>query len=912
MNENNSEELLEIIEQQKQRIRKLEQTLKSYGIFVPDSDKKLTGEEKIQIFMDYFRCRTDLYAQRFFSNKKQSYGWNPVCRNNFSPVCGKKKGKYNCFQCEFSSFEQVTSKVIKDHFTGNNPGIGFYPLLKDSTCWWLAIDFDDECWFEDMLSVYREASKRQMYPVMERSQSGQGGHLWFFFASPIKASIARKFAEQLIRLAMRSNPKLKFDSFDRMFPNQDFIPEGGAGNLIALPLRYDAYLKGNSAFIDTEERVIRQPIEYLASRPKITAEEVQALLNNEYDQDYFFESDQLRMSLITDVKYDRELYGEISDWLKIRKSGLGSATRNILLRCASMYNPKYFEMQRLHKPIYVNGNLPKILSYYEEDDQYLYLPKGVLPLIKEAMPEAKLNLEDHTFPGNEIDVTFTGTLRKNQEEAGREMLKHHMGIFQASAGFGKTVLAIWLISQLKVSTLILIDKKDLQNQWEKRIEEYLEYPKPKLKRDRFVNKYGSSRKKLGGKIDIAMVRTLANEENIKELVSGYGLVIVDECHHVACDSFLRVMRNITSQHIYGLSATPKRDDGLFKVITMFCGPILKRVDQSKTHSFEKILIPRYTNHRYLKDASYVDMCAELVTDQVRNYMIIKDVLNEYRNGSEIIILTERVQHVHILFDLLKHAAEDVYMLTGESQEKQREAILQTVRETEKNSILIATSTLVGEGFDLPSLNCLFLVMPIKSENRIEQYTGRTHRTVEGKDIVKVYDYVDAQIPMAQNMYYKRLKKYRKEGYYVQDQKTETEVAKILYDKNTFEEVLLKDMDQAEKEIVLFTANPRLPKIKKYFSHLQQISQRGRDIHFILSQEKEDQEIISFLEGTGGRIIANTHHKHFIVIDRKIVWNCSFDFFGNVNDESFATRNISINSAEEILNTISKDQIKENQ
>jgi hypothetical protein len=154
MNENNSaEELLEIIEQLKQRISKLEQTLKSYGIFVPDSDKKLTGEEKIQIFMDYFRCRTDLYAQRFFSNKKQSYGWNPVCRNNFSPVCGKKKGKYNCFQCEFSSFEQVTSKVIKDHFTGNNLGIGFYPLLKDSTCWWLAIDFDDGGWFEDMLSI---------------------------------------------------------------------------------------------------------------------------------------------------------------------------------------------------------------------------------------------------------------------------------------------------------------------------------------------------------------------------------------------------------------------------------------------------------------------------------------------------------------------------------------------------------------------------------------------------------------------------------------------------------------------------------------------------------------------------------------------------------------------------------------
>ncbi|MBQ7993214.1 MAG: hypothetical protein IJ252_09295, partial [Solobacterium sp.] len=260
-------------------------------------------------------------------------------------------------------------------------------------------------------------------------------------------------------------------------------------------------------------------------------------------------------------------------------------------------------------------------------------------------------------------------------------------------------------------------------------------------------------------------------------------------------------------------------------------------------------------------------------------------------------------HVHILYDLLHRSTDAVFMLTGETGNKERDAVIQTVKNSEKNSILIATSTLIGEGFDLPDLNCLFLVMPISSESRIEQYTGRTNRSAEGKKQVKVYDYVDSQIPMAQSMYYKRLKLYKQKGYGIGSKKEEVEIVKILHNKTNFEEALLSDLRNAEKEIVLFTTNPRASRIKKYFNTLQSAAQSGCAVHYILSQDKEDEDIKALLVGTGGRVISDEHHKHFIIVDRQIVWNCSFDFFGNVAAEDFATRDINFKSAEEVLNTI---------
>ena len=906
------EELLDILEQKDMRIIELENQLKQHGIFVVKQNEKLSGPEKIIAFLDYFHGRMDLYAERYYSKKNQKYGWSPVCDNSFAPGCPKKSGRFNCFQCLMQSFTPLTDNILKKHFTGTNQGIGIYPMMPDHTCFFLAIDFDEDSWFEDMLSVYRQAVKHDLYPVMERSQSGLGGHLWFFFAAAVKAREARRLGEILIQEAMNSNRNMKFSSFDRMFPNQDYVPENGAGNLIALPLRYDAYLKGNSAFIDDQQRVIQNPIEYLISRKKITSEELSALLSSNWNQDYFFDNDQMRLSLNTDLKYVHDLYGQISSCIRIEKRNLNAVTINLLCRAASMYNPKYYEMQRLHKAIYLGGDITRVLSYFEEDSEYLYLPRGIIPTLQKAMPETEFHFEDCTQRGENLDISFKGALRDDQLDAAETMLKYDMGILQAVPGFGKTVVGIYLMARLKVNTLILVDNKELQDQWEERIEQFLEYPHAAKKKDRFVCRYGSGSKKRNGKIDIAMVRSLKNAEDLAKIAGEYGLTIVDECHHVACESFLHVMRFVKSRYIYGLSATPKRDDGLFKVITMYCGPIRKRIGRESIrsgYSFKQYLIPRYTNCRSLNsEITYAEMCSELMRDQVRNYQIVKDVLNEYRNGSNIIVLSERVEHLSILLSMLEKACSDVYLLSGEVKKKERKITLESVRNSNQRYVLLATSKLLGEGFDLASLNCLFLVLPISSDKRITQYTGRIHRTYAGKDVVKVYDYIDAQYPIAQSMYYKRLQQYKKEGYLVEENRQEQNVNQILFEKENYEEVYLEDLSLAKKEIIVFITSLQMIKVRKYYSNIQKAIQRGVAVQFVLSPALDlDSEPVKYLKGAGSNVVVSEHQKHFTVIDRSIVWNFSFCLLGNVPAGAFATRDVNARTAQEIIVSIQQQE-----
>ena len=392
-----------------------------------------------------------------------------------------------------------------------------------------------------------------------------------------------------------------------------------------------------------------------------------------------------------------------------------------------------------------------------------------------------------------------------------------------------------------------------------------------------------------------MVRSLRNAEDLADICSGYGLTIVDECHHVACDSFLHVMRHITSKYIYGLSATPKRDDGLFKVITMYCGPIQKRIGRESVregYSFKQLLIPRYTSHYSLnKDLGYAELCSELMQDQARNYQIVRDILAEYREGNNIIVLTERVEHLSSLFSMLEKSCDDVYSLSGEVKRKDRKVTLEAIR-NQQQYVLLATSKLLGEGFDLPSLNCLFLVLPISSETRITQYTGRIHRSYEGKDTVKVYDYVDAQIPMAQSMYYKRLKQYEKEGYLIQMNQAEQNVTQILYEKENYKEPLFNDLIHAKREAVLFISSLNYSRLRKYHAVLQEMAQRGVQIYYVLdSSIDSNADIVVYLKGTGGKVVVKKHNKHFVVIDGTIVWNCSFSVLGTLNPTSLVISNL---------------------
>lgn len=659
-------DLMEQNEKLKRENQLLKSELKKRGIILSLPEQKLDKQDKIHIFMNYFNGRKDVFEKIYYNQKTQKLGWSIACDIEFKPGCRKGKIKNPCTNCPVAQYTHLDEDIIEDHFLGRNKGIEIFPLLQDDTCNFLAFDFDDDSWFEDMYSVYKAAIQFDLYPVMERSASGNGGHLWFFFAEPLKASLARRFGEWILQETMKTNTHLKYSSFDRMFPNQDYLPEGGFGNQIALPLRYAAYKKGNSTFINDLKQPLQNPIEHLSSRKKSTREEIETLITNYKEPDYFFDQEQLRFNLDSTSEYSKNIIGFESSIIAIEKKNLNSLTYNALKRVASMYNPRYYELQRLHKPIYY-ATTPRVLSFYEEDDQHLYLPRGLKDRIQEVLPDTKIDLKDKRCSGMSIDVEFLGELRKEQENAISKLINHETGVLKAVPGFGKTVIGIYLISYFKVNTLIIVPSKQIQDQWLERFQQFLKFPNAEKKKDRFICTYNGTQKRLNHNIDIATAASLANAENLTELLSGYGMVIIDECHHAASNTFTHILRHVLSKRIYGLSATPKRKDGLEKIIYMFCGKLRygSVINQGKQHhEFMQLLIPRMTNSIVLKEnASYTEICKELIHDTARNYLILKDILSEYKQQGKIIVLSERKEHLYILKEMLEKAAENVFRLT---------------------------------------------------------------------------------------------------------------------------------------------------------------------------------------------------------------------------------------------------------
>lgn len=623
------------------------------------------------------------------------------------------------------------------------------------------------------------------------------------------------------------------------------------------------------------------------------------------------------MGLLLDIdtKYSKQINGKENTMLCIEKSNLNLFTLSLLKRLGSMYNPDYFLKQKLKKQIYLEST-PRILSFFEEDDAYLYLPRGQKYKLHELFPEADVQIESQICSGHTIDVSFKGELRPNQKEPVQKLMQFDMGVMKAVPGFGKTVMALYVIAERKINTLVIVPGTEILNQWLERIQDFLKIPEAKSKRDSFIGIYKGSKKKLKGNIDVATAASLANLEDIEDALKEYGMIIIDECHHAASNTFTRVLRSVKAKYIYGFSATPKRKDGLEKIMYMYCGPIRHETNSfqiQSTYKFQQVLIPRMTMTRSLdEDKSYTELCKDLTDDHVRNYLIVKDVIEEYQDNGKIILLSERKQHLSILYEMLKHLGQHVYLLTGDNKIKERREIITKVRnfDDRENYILLATSKLLGEGFDLPSLKTLFLVLPISDESRIEQYTGRIHRNVEGKEIVKVYDYVDIHIPMLENMFRKRLKQYQKEGYYLKEQNQLVEVSQLMYDGSNYKDIFLEDIKSARKEIIIMNSHYELGKIKSYFDVLQEKAYQNVKLYVVMSHEERHKEMLSkYIKGMGATIILSERSMHFVVIDKEIIWYSDVDFFGRARSDSLSTRFKNPYLINEIIQIIQEDKEK---
>ena len=603
------QQALKECEQLRQENQKLKALLKYHNIQLNANDslpntktevpmsKKQKINERIKIFRDLFIGRTDVYAVRWESKSGKS-GYSPACKYEWQPpICQKPTIK--CSECQHRTLLPLTEQVIYDHLTGKHT-IGLYPLLQDETCWFLAVDFDKKNWQKDVQAFIDTCKELNVPASIERSRSGNGCHVWIFFHQVIPASLARKLGNVLLSRTLEKRYEVGMDSFDRLFPNQDTLPKGGFGNLIALPLQHGPRKNGNSCFIDENFVPYTDQWNFLANIKKMKMEEVKEIIKafHQGDESSIFikENNQHFSNNKVQIKIPTKLKVIEKNGLYIEKEGLPSSFIHKLIQLATFKNPEFFKAQAKRLSTY---GIPRNITCSEETDQFFILPRGCKDDLIALLNEYSIDYEfkEHTNLGTNISVNFKGMLRTEQEQAVRKLLEKPIGILSATTGFGKTVVAAALIAKRNVNTLVIVHRKQLIDQWKERLSTFLNLE------DHQIGQIGGGKNKQSGIIDIATIQSLNYKGEIKDQVTQYGQIIVDECHHISAFSFERVLKKADAKYIHGLTATPTRKDGLQPIMTMQLGPIRYKVNaknQAKVRPFEHILLPRYTNFKSVK------------------------------------------------------------------------------------------------------------------------------------------------------------------------------------------------------------------------------------------------------------------------------------------------------------------------
>ena len=899
--------------------------------------QRLSLQEKVKLFRSIFKGREDVFAKRWYSDVTKKSGYQPVCEREWnSKFCDKRK--YKCTECPNRLFASLTDEHIYNHLAGkDNFGrdvVGVYPIMSDNTCNFLCTDFDDKScehgFQNDVLAFVGICKEWEIPCYIERSRSGNGAHVWIFFETPITATKARKLGKTILSEAMNKDVRLSFNSYDRFFPNQDTLPEGGFGNLVALPLQGKARRDGNSVFVNEEFQSYTDQWDFLLKVQKIDETRItDIILKHNSSIGELTKSSESRPwetpkpTTIEKTDFPSNVTIIRANMLYIPLVGLSAKAINHFKRIAAFYNPEFYAKQRMRLSTY---DIPRIISCSELTDDYLAIPRGceddVIDILKHYNVE--YIVEDKSNHGRQLDVTFKGILREEQQTAMSCMLSHNIGTLSATTAFGKTVFAIAMIAKRKVNTLILVHRKSLLDQWKTHLENFLEInevvvndgKKRKNKKQQSpIGTLYSGKNSIHGIIDIALIQSCFDGNEVSPFVENYGMVIVDECHHVSSVSFEQVLRKVKAKYVYGLTATPIRKDGHQPIIFMQCGKIRFTADaqsQMNNQSFSRILIPRFTTFRNISsdDKTYTQIVETISKDEVRNRLIIDDVHKAIVEGRTPIVLTSLTSHVRVLADMLLPYSDNVITLVGaDSAKEKRRAMerLQNIPFTE-SLVIVATGKYIGEGFDYPRLDTLFLVLPISWKGNIAQYAGRLHRDCNGKSETRIYDYVDIRVPLCDSMYRKRLKGYASVGYGTIFTSDKAEISKheLIFDGNTYKSVFHQDLIGIKQSLVISCQRIKYKYPPRLISQLRDLIHNGIEIAIHIKERGYNEEDLS---NTGLDII---HREDLsiqcVVIDKSIVWYGNINFLGYNNEENNVMRICDISIASELLNVIYEDNL----
>jgi superfamily II DNA or RNA helicase/very-short-patch-repair endonuclease len=752
-----------------------------------------TAEAKIALFRSLFHGREDVYPRRFESRKTGRAGYSPACGNEWvQGICEKPRIK--CSECPHQRFLPVTDDVIRWHLQGHDDHshdfvIGVYPMLLDETCFFLAADFDKATWQDDVGALLETCRQMNLPAALERSRSGRGGHIWFFFNEAVPATLARKFGAHILTETMERRPDIGLDSYDRFFPNQDTLPPGGFGNLIALPLQKRPRESRNGVFLDERMTPYLDQWEFLSSIHKISRVEVEEVVrlaeakgkvidvrlvpegNEEDATPWMAPPSRRRKDTPIAGPLPKTLELTLANQIYIGKEALPPALRNRLIRLAAFQNPEFYKAQAMRLSTYEK---PRIIACAEDHPKHIGLPRGCLDDLLQTLSglNIKTVVQDQRNPGQPLKATFQGELRPEQIVAAQAMLAQDTGVLAATTAFGKTVVAAWLIAKRGVNTLVLVHRRQLQQQWIERLSTFLGMSV------RVIGRIGGGRNKPTGLLDVGVTQSLVRNGVVDDLVGNYGHLIVDECHHLSAQSFEQVARQAKAKFVTGLSATVMRKDGHHPIIFMQCGPVRYRANSKErvaAHPFKHTVMVRPTDFRPLRPANpnvrqqFHELYEELIADEERNQLICHDLIQTLREGRSPLVLTERNEHLNSLTKQLAPQVRHLVVLRGGMHKKELDAISARLAAipADEARVILATGRYVGEGFDDARLDTLFLTLPVSWHGTIAQYVGRLHRLYDGKREVRVYDYADLNVPMLARMFDRRGRGYEAIGYKMQ-------------------------------------------------------------------------------------------------------------------------------------------------